>query len=55
MLSLVLCDTQWNRKGAADTALPFKYSARTLSLATPGVDADVFFDGITTGKVVHSA
>lgn len=47
--------TQWRCKGAADTALPFKYSASTLNLATSGEDADVFFDGITTGREIHSA
>lgn len=49
---------QWypkRRKDAADSASPFKYSAGTLSLATPGEDADVFFDRVTTGRVVHSA
>lgn len=48
-------DTQWRCKGAADTALPFQYSVSTLNLATSGEDADAFFDGITTGRVMYSS
>lgn len=33
--------TQWKCKGAADTALPFKCSMGTVSLAAAGEDADV--------------
>lgn len=41
-LSVWCSGTQGRCKGAADTALPFKYSVNTLNLATSGEGAVVF-------------